>query len=97
MDPVTVNTLDRGRKNTRLLVQPQYSPMPVEHQIAVLYCGTNGLMKDISIDKVNEFEKQLVSALESENVYDSLRKGVLDDTVAEKIKNTAARIVTQLK
>ena len=97
MDPVTVNTLDRGRKNTRLLVQPQYSPMPVEHQIAVLYCGTNGLMKDISIDKVQEFEKQLISALESENVYDSLRKGVLDDTVADKIKNTAARIVTQLK
>ena len=97
MDPVTVNTLDRGRKNTRLLVQPQYSPMPVEHQIAVLYCGTNGLMKDISIDKVKDCEKQLISALESENVYDSLRKGILDDNVAEKIKNTAARVVAQLK
>ncbi len=97
MDPVTVNTLDRGRKNTRLLVQPQYSPMPVEHQIAVLYCGTNGLMKDITIDKVQEFEKLLINALETENVYDSLRKGVLDDVVADKIEKTAARVVAQLK
>lgn len=97
MDPVTVNTLDRGRKNTRLLVQPQYSPMPVEHQIAVLYCGTNGLMKDITIDKVQEFEKLLINALEIENVYDSLRKGVLDDVVADKIEKTAARVVAQLK
>ena len=45
MDPVTALTIDKGQKNTRLLVQPQYSPMPVEQQIAVLYCGTHGLLK----------------------------------------------------
>ena len=44
MDPVTALTIDKGQKNTRLLVQPQYSPMPVEKQIAILYCGTHGLL-----------------------------------------------------
>ncbi len=97
MDTVTVQTLDRGRKNTRLLVQPQYSPMPVEHQIAVLYCGTHGLMKDIAIDKVLEFEKRLIVALETQDVFGTLAKGVLDDNVAEKIEKTAAQIVAQLK
>ena len=97
MDAVTVNTLDKGRKNTRLLVQPQYSPMPVEHQIAVLYCGTHGLMKEISIDKVLEFEERLIVALESQDVFGSLAKGILDETIAQKIEKTAALIVAQLK
>ena len=55
MDPVTALTIDKGQKNTRLLVQPQYSPMPVEQQIAVLYCGTHGLLKDVPLDRVQDF------------------------------------------
>ena len=64
MDPVTALTIDKGQKNTRLLVQPQYSPMPVEQQIAVLYCGTHGLLKDVPLDKVQEFEKALINNLQ---------------------------------
>ena len=97
MDAVTVNTLDRGRKNTRLLVQPQYSPMAVEHQIAVLYCGTKGLMKDIAIDDVLEFEKQLIATLEGSEVLDSLRKGIINDEISQKIEKAAANVVAQLK
>ena len=97
MDSVTVNTLDRGRKNTRLLVQPQYSPMAVEHQIAVLYCGTKGLMKDIAIDDVLEFEKQLIATLEGSEVFDSLRKGIINDEISQKIEKAAAQVVAQLK
>ena len=97
MDAVTVNTLDRGRKNTRLLVQPQYSPMAVEHQIAVLYCGTKGLMKDIAIDDVLEFEKQLIATLEGSEVFDSLRKGIINDEISQKIEKAAAQVVAQLK
>ena len=97
MDAVTVNTLDRGRKNTRLLVQPQYSPMAVEHQIAVLYCGTKGLMKDIAIDDVLEFEKQLIATLEGSEVFDSLRKGIINDDISQKIEKAAAQVVAQLK
>ena len=63
MDPVTALTIDKGQKNTRLLVQPQYSPMPVEQQIAVLYCGTHGLLKDVPLDRVQDFETALINNL----------------------------------
>ena len=54
MDAVTAMTLDRGRKNNQLLIQPQYSPMPVGEQIAILYCGVKGLMKDIPVEQIRE-------------------------------------------
>ena len=58
MDAVTAFTIDKGQKNTQLLIQPQYSPMPVEEQIAILYCGTQGLLKGVPLDKVHDFEKE---------------------------------------
>ncbi|MFR5758435.1 MAG: hypothetical protein ACLUE2_09890 [Bacteroides cellulosilyticus] len=64
MDPVTALTIDKGQKNTRLLVQPQYSPMPVEKQIAILYCGTHGLLRNVPLDKVTDFERSFLEALE---------------------------------
>ena len=97
MDAVTAATLDKGRKNTRLLVQPQYAPMAVEHQIAVLYCGTRGLMRDISIDQVADFERELLRELESTNVYEKLREGVIDDEVTARIEKAAERVTAQLK
>ena len=97
MDAVTAATLDKGRKNTRLLVQPQYAPMVVEHQIAVLYCGTRGLMRDISIDQVADFERELLRELESTNVYEKLREGVIDEEVTSRIEKAAERVTAQLK
>lgn len=97
MDAVTAATLDKGRKNTRLLVQPQYAPMTVEQQIAVLYCGTRGLMRDIAIEQVADFERELLRELESTNVYEKLREGVIDDEVTARIEKAAARVTAQLK
>lgn len=97
MDAVTAATLDKGRKNTRLLVQPQYAPMAVEHQIAVLYCGTRGLMRDISIDQVPDFERELLRELESTNVFEKLRGGQLDEEVVARIEKAAAVVVASLK
>ena len=97
MDAVTAATLDKGRKNTRLLVQPQYAPMAVEHQIAVLYCGTRGLMRDIAIEQVADFERELLRELESTNVYEKLREGVIDEEVTARIEKAAERVSTQLK
>lgn len=97
MDAVTAATLDKGRKNTRLLVQPQYAPMAVEQQIAVLYCGTRGLMRDIAIEQVADFERELLRELESTNVYEKLREGVIDDEVPARIEKAAARVTAQLK
>ena len=97
MDAVTAATLDKGRKNTRLLVQPQYAPMAVEQQIAVLYCGTRGLMRDIAIEQVADFERELLRELESTNVYEKLREGVIDDEVTARIEKAAARVTAQFK
>ena len=92
MDPVTALTIDKGQKNTRLLVQPQYSPMPVEKQIAILYCGTHGLLRNVPLDKVTDFEKSFLEALEMNHrtdVLDVLKSGVIDDDVCKKIEETA--------
>lgn len=97
MDAVTARTLDVGRKNTRLLVQPQYHPLGVEREIAVLYCGMHGLMKDISIEQVPEFESLLLELLSSTDVYASLKKGEINDAVTKQIEQTAARVIEKIK
>ena len=96
MDAVTVAVLDRGRKNTRLLVQPQYSPMPVEQQIAVLYCGTHGLLREVPIEQVAEFERMLVETLSPE-VFEALRRGEIDESIGARIEEAAGRVVVSLK
>lgn len=63
MDAVTAFTIDKGQKNTQLLIQPQYSPMPVEDQIAILYCGTQGLLKGVPLDKVHRTSKRIPARL----------------------------------
>ena len=98
MDAVTAAVLDRGRKNPRLLVQPQYAPMPVEWQIAVLYCGTHGLLRDVPIGKVAEFERLLVETLSATDVFDALRGGAeVEGGIGTKIEEAAARVAASLK
>lgn len=97
MDAVTAAVLDKGRKNTRLLVQPQYSPMPVERQIAVLYCGTHGLMREISVERVADFERELLRELETSEVFPTLREGVIDEATAAAIEAAAERVSSHLK
>ena len=97
MDAVTAAVLDKGRKNTRLLVQPQYSPMPVEQQIAVLYCGTHGLMRDVPLERVADFERELLRELETSEVFETLRGGVIDEATRAAIETAAARVSSNLK
>lgn len=96
MDATTMQVLDKGRKNARMLVQPQHTPMPVEQQIAVLYCGTHGLMRDLDVEQVPEFERLLSGELEHTGVYATLRQGVLDDSVTAAIEAAAGRIAATL-
>lgn len=97
MDKVTAMAIDKGRKNTRLLVQPQYTPMPVEEQVAILYCGTHGLFKDINIEHVLDFEKSYLESLRRSHrqTLDKLAQGVLDDEVTAVLENTAKMIANQ--
>lgn len=97
MDPVTAAVLDRGRKNTKLLVQPQYSPMPVGQQIAVLYCGTHGLLRDVPIAHVADFERLLIESLKPTGVFEALVSGGLDDDTCRKIETAAAEVAASLK
>ncbi len=96
LDAVTARTIDKGRKNERLLIQPQYSPMSVEEQVAVIYCGTQGLLEKVPLDKVAEFEKLFLQLLKSKHqadVLDVLKSGVINDEVKSKL-TAAARDIT---
>lgn len=99
MDAVTAMTLDRGRKNNQLLIQPQYSPMPVGEQIAILYCGTHGLMRDVPVDKVRECQDSFLDKLRSTNpnVITTLGNGQIDDAVCSVIESVMADIAGQYK
>ena len=98
MDPVTAMTIDRGRKNNQLLIQSQYSPMPVAEQVAILYCGTRGLLKDVPLDKVRDFQDNFLEIMRTnhaEDVLGELRKGNLTETVSQTIKKVAADVAGQ--
>jgi len=98
MDPVTAMAINKGQRNTRLLVQKQYSPVPVEKQIAILYCGTHGLLRDIPVDKVSEFEERYLQTLElthQQDVLDVLKAGKIDDDVMKVLEETAKSVVKQ--
>lgn len=92
IDPVTARVIDKGRKNERLLIQPQYHPMAVEDEVAVIFGGTKGLLENVPLDKVAEFEKlylQLLHAKYAEEVLVPLKNGQLTDDVIEKLTSVA--------
>ena len=100
LDPVTAMALDKGRKNNRLLVQPQYSPMPVGEQVAVLYCGTKGLMRDLTLDQVDDFQTTFLNkmrAFHADDVLKPLSEGRIDDNIALIIEHEAASIVNGMR
>ncbi len=99
MDAVTAMTLDRGRKNDQLLVQPQYRPMPVGEQVAILYCGVHGLMHDVPMDKVRECQDQFLDAMRSQHadVIETLADGKLTDDCIKVVEETMANVAGQYK
>ena len=99
MDAVTAMTLDRGRKNTQLLIQPQYSPMPVGEQIAILYCGTRGLMHDVPVDQVRECQTLFLDKLRSthQSTIDFLASGGLNDEACGVLESVMADIAGQFQ
>ena len=100
MDAVTAMTIDRGRKNNQLLIQKQYSPMAVEDQVAILYCGINGLLRNIPVEKVEDFQTnflQLVHSNERESILEPIAKGNLTKEVTDRIEKVAADVAEQYK
>lgn len=100
MDNITRRTLDKGKKNAALLIQPQYAPLPVEQQAAVIYAGIKGLLYDLPVEKVVEFVKEYISVLELKyraNVLNVLKKGIMTDELEKLLTKTAAEVVDNLK
>ncbi len=100
MDAVTRATLDKGRKNAELLIQPQYSPMPVEKEIAIIYVGTQGLLSKVSVENVRTFENVFLDILEMKHrkdVLDVLKQGILNEEVEDKLKKVAMEVAENYK
>ena len=100
MDKVTEMALDKGRKNNQLLIQPQYSPMPVGEQVAVLYCGTNALMREIPVSRVREFQDLFLDRLRAahkDDVIAPLAAGKMTDEIGEIIRTEAAAIIAGMQ
>ena len=100
MDAVTAMTIDRGRKNNQLLIQSQYSPMPVAEQVAILYCGTKGLLKDVPLEKVRDFQDNFLQIMRSnyaDSVLGELLNGNLGEEVTSKIEKVALDLAGQYK
>jgi F-type H+/Na+-transporting ATPase subunit alpha len=99
LDASTLAILNKGAKNVEILKQRQYAPMPVEKQIAIIYCGTTGLLKDVPVAKVKEFEVEFLEYLDLKHrdVLDQLSEGILNNNITDILEKTALELVKKYK
>jgi len=97
LDAATMSVLDKGKRNVEVLKQGQYSPLSVEKQVAIIYLGTNGLLQDIPVDKVTEFEDAFLAQIENNHpdVLDTFRAGKLEASALDTVKKVAADLAKQ--
>ena len=94
LDPATKNVLDKGARNVEILKQPQFTPIPVEKQIAIIFCGTRNLMKNIPIKKIIEFENDYLNVMELryKSVLKNLKEGKLLDEDVKTMEQVAREV-----
>jgi F-type H+-transporting ATPase subunit alpha len=99
LDAATLAILDKGSKNVEILKQGQYQPLPVEKQVAIIYCGSKGLLAELPVEKIKEFEKEFLDFLELKHrkVLDKLREGIMGEEQESLLKAVARDIVERLK
>ena len=99
LDAATKSVLDKGSRNVEILKQAQYSPMTVEKQTAILYCGTKGLLRDVPLKRVKEFEVEYLSFLEAKHkdVLTALQQGKFTDEIAALLEKVAAELTPKYK
>ena len=99
LDAATMRILDKGRKNVEILKQGQYAPVKIEHQIAIIYCGTKELLRNVPVGKVKEFETDFLEIMELQHraVLDGLREGKLSDEIEDTIRKVAAEVSEKYK
>ena len=99
LDASTLAILNKGAKNVEILKQGQYSPVPVENQIAIIYCGTHGLLRDVPVSRVKDFENEFIEYLEHKHrdILDYLREGVLNKEITDTLDKVAAELTARYK
>lgn len=98
LDAATQRTIERGRKNQEILKQPQYSPVPVEEQVAIIFASTKGFTDSVGIDRIKDFEMAYIRELKLQHteVLNELRQGKLTDSGQETMKKVALDVAAQL-
>ncbi|MCX6330363.1 MAG: F0F1 ATP synthase subunit alpha, partial [Bacteroidia bacterium] len=99
LDATTLATLNKGARNVEILKQNQYSPVAVEKQIAIIYCGTMGLLKNVPVNKVKEFEKEYIEFLDLKyrDVLDNLRDGTLNNDITGVLEKVAVDLTAKYR
>lgn len=99
LDATTMAVLDKGRKNVEILKQPQYTPYSVEKQVAIMFCGTKGLMRNIEIGQVQEFQKEYLEELElaHADVLKKIAGGIIDDEITKVLTQVAEDVSARLE
>lgn len=99
LDPATKNVIDKGARNVEILKQAQYSPMTVEKQVAIIYLGSQGLLKEVAVKKVKEFEVHFLQEMDNKlpEVLAEFKKGSLDEGSLKKMTDLAKTIIPQYK
>jgi F-type H+-transporting ATPase subunit alpha len=98
LDAATQRTIDRGRKNQEILKQPQYAPVPVEQQVAVIFASTRGFTDSIEVDQMKDFETAYIKEMKLQHaaVLDELREGKLTEQAQQTMKKVALEVAKQL-
>jgi F-type H+/Na+-transporting ATPase subunit alpha len=99
LDAATKNVIDKGARNVEILKQPQYSPYAVEKQVAIIYLGTQGLIRNVAVKKVKEFEEHFLMEMENKlpDVMAEFKKGNLPEDGLKKMVDLANGIIPQYK
>jgi F-type H+/Na+-transporting ATPase subunit alpha len=97
LDAATKAVLDKGARNVEILKQPQYAPMLVEHQIAIIYCGTKGLLQKVPVKSIVNFQDDFLHFMDvyHQDVLENLRKGVLSDEITGTLEKVAKEIAAK--
>ncbi|MCK9561545.1 MAG: F0F1 ATP synthase subunit alpha [Bacteroidales bacterium] len=94
LDATTMDVLEKGKRNVEILKQGQYTPVPVEEQVAIIYLGTKGLLQKVPIDKIAEFEKEYIDFLKLKHadVLSQIKKGVFNDSITSVLESVSKEL-----
>ena len=99
LDSATLNVIEKGQRNVEILKQSQNDPFKVEDQIAIIYAGTKNLLKEVPVVRIKDFEEAYIKELNKshEKVLESLKEGVLNDSVLRTLDELCLKISNQFK